>query len=124
MSLADEYGTDVEIYRRDDTVYADTRTGAPAQLLERLDSLGFTRKSRAIHTWHELPEGLNQTEVKRRSIRAVLLLTAAGYDANISHDLYDKAVHTTVVAQAKSASMKTTRVPPRPTPSPSTRRNR
>ncbi|GHF27266.1 hypothetical protein GCM10010218_05260 [Streptomyces mashuensis] len=124
MSLADEYGTDVEIYRRDGTVYADTRTGAPEQLLTHLDDLGFIRKASSIYTWHELPEGLSHAETHRRSLRAVLLLTAAGYDANISHNLYDKATHSAVVAQLKSRTAQGAQVPPRAASSPSSRRSR
>ncbi|MEU1821332.1 hypothetical protein ABZ502_02600 [Streptomyces abikoensis] len=124
MSLADEYGTDVEIYLRTGIVYADSRTDAPEQLLTHLDDLGFDRKTTAIYVWHELPEGLSQGEMKRRSIRAALLLTARGYDTNISRDLYDKATHAAVVAQAKSRTTKATHLPPAPASHTGPRRSR
>ncbi|MEU5425943.1 hypothetical protein AB0H73_10080 [Streptomyces olivoreticuli] len=102
MSLADEYGTDLEIYRHDGTVYADTRTCAPGHLLARLDDLGFARKTAAIYTWHELPADLDEAETKRRCTLAALLLTAARYRANVTPDLYDKATHTAVISELKA----------------------
>ncbi|MDF3140884.1 MULTISPECIES: hypothetical protein [unclassified Streptomyces] len=42
-NLADEYGTDVEIYIKalTTTIHADTPTGAPAKLHDLLDQLGW-----------------------------------------------------------------------------------
>ncbi|CAM5305946.1 hypothetical protein [Streptomyces abikoensis] len=89
MSLADEYGTDVEIYRRGGEVYADSRTGAPEPLLALLDEAGFTRSTRAIYTWHELPDGLPAVEEIRRCTLAAYLLLAADYQVVIAPSLYD-----------------------------------
>ncbi|MET9664953.1 hypothetical protein ABZY19_06225 [Streptomyces sp. NPDC006475] len=54
-NLADEYGTDVEIYIKalTTTIHADTPTGAPAQLHDLLEQLGLER--------HEYPTGGRST---------------------------------------------------------------
>ncbi|MDJ0465010.1 hypothetical protein [Streptomyces sp. H27-C3] len=86
---ADDNGIDVLIYPRygGPVVFAVSRTGAPAILLNLLDTLGFTRHGEAIYVWHELPEALDAAEVSRTCLRAHKALTAAGYDAHLDDRL-------------------------------------
>ncbi|MDX3855659.1 hypothetical protein [Streptomyces sp. AK02-01A] len=102
MSLADETGTDVEIYRRhgDDGVYADSHTGAPEQLLALLDRLGLERHTMPhAYVWHRTPERLSEPEKMRLASRAAVVLAAAGYRANIDPGVFDRAAHDTAVAE-------------------------
>ncbi|MFB8407799.1 hypothetical protein [Streptomyces sp. NPDC055912] len=86
---ADDNGTDVEIYPRHGgpTVYAVSRTAAPARLLDLLDAHGFTRHGEAIYTWHQLPEDLSATEVSRTCQNAHQALVAAGFNAQLDDRL-------------------------------------
>ncbi|WP_208885201.1 hypothetical protein [Streptomyces sp. PBH53] len=65
---ADEYSTDVKIYRRalTPTIHADTPTAAPKALLDLLDRLGFERReirtAGPVYIWHEVPADLDSTE--------------------------------------------------------------
>ncbi|WP_411140983.1 hypothetical protein [Streptomyces sp. x-80] len=92
---ADEYGTDVEIYRKPltSTLHADTATGAPEKLLALLDSLGLERKTVTtagpVYVWHEAPEQLTEAEQNKLVSRAVPSLLVSGYLVNISSDAFD-----------------------------------
>ncbi|EST31642.1 hypothetical protein [Streptomyces niveus] len=94
-NLADEYGTDVEIYVKalTTTIHADTPTGAPAALLDLLDQLGLERKeirtTGPVYTWHEVPDHLDEDAKKQLATRAVPALLMAGYIVNIPDDLFD-----------------------------------
>ncbi|AQU64898.1 hypothetical protein [Streptomyces niveus] len=94
-NLADEYGTDVEIYRKalSDTVHADTPTGAPETLLALLDQLGLERHTvetgGPAYIWHEVPGRLDEDAKKQLATRAVPALLMAGYIVNIPDDLFD-----------------------------------
>ncbi|MGW2137691.1 hypothetical protein ACWCW2_16990 [Streptomyces sp. NPDC001773] len=63
-NLADEYGTDVEIYIKalTTTIHADTPTGTPAGLHDLLEQLGLERHEYPtggpIYIWHTVPEHL------------------------------------------------------------------
>ncbi|MDX3532681.1 hypothetical protein P1P75_41375, partial [Streptomyces sp. ID05-39B] len=85
---ADEYGTDVEIYRRwlNPTIYVETPTGAPAKLRDQLDQLGFERHQfptpEPVYIWHEVPAHLDSAEQQRLATRAIPTLLLAGYKVN------------------------------------------
>ncbi|MFG2483471.1 hypothetical protein ACGFSI_12035 [Streptomyces virginiae] len=62
-NLADESGTDVEMYRRarnPDIIHVISRSDAPEELLAILDNAGLERKtietSGPVYVWHETPE--------------------------------------------------------------------
>ncbi|MFG2996572.1 hypothetical protein [Streptomyces sp. NPDC048340] len=115
-NLADESGTDVEIYRRalnPDTIHIVSRTDAPQELLALLDSLGLDRKSEQtagpVYVWHETPEGLSEDAQKALVTRAVLPLLIADYAVNIDPDVYDvtawaQAMHAHRSLQAQAAA--------------------
>ncbi|MDX3523265.1 hypothetical protein [Streptomyces scabiei] len=111
---ADEEGTDVEIYRKPltDTVHADTPTGAPAQLLDLLDRLGFERKTvetaGPVYVWHEVPAGLSEDGKKRLATRAVPTLLLAGYVVHIPDDLIDPAAYEDAVTRLRTPSTSST----------------
>ncbi|WP_241672292.1 hypothetical protein [Streptomyces sp. IB2014 016-6] len=94
-NLADEYGTDVEIYVKalTTTIHADTPTGAPAALLDLLDQLGLERHTvetgGPAYIWHEVPGHLDEEAKKQLATRAVPALLMAGYIVNIPDDLFD-----------------------------------
>ncbi|MEV8426425.1 hypothetical protein [Streptomyces niveus] len=98
-NLADEYGTDVEIYRKalSDTVHADTPTGAPETLLALLDQLGLERHTvetgGPTYIWHEVPGHYDEDAKKRLVSRAMPTLLLAGYIVNIPDDLFDTAAY-------------------------------
>jgi hypothetical protein len=127
MSLADETGTDVEIYRRSgaDTIYADTRTTAPEQLLEFLDTLGFQRNT-IPHTyvWHQLPRYLTEAEATTAASRAAAALTAAGYRTNLDPGLFDRRAYTDVLTEHAERARQSTgpaRQPPAKSTGPTAR---
>ncbi|MFG3282116.1 hypothetical protein [Streptomyces sp. NPDC048111] len=101
---ADEYGSDVEIYRKPlaDTIYAETRTAAPEHLLALLDTLGLERKTSVtagpVYVWHEVPSHLNEDEQKKAATRAIPALLLAGYVVNIPDDLFDPIAYQEAVA--------------------------
>ncbi|WP_245726834.1 hypothetical protein [Streptomyces longwoodensis] len=76
-NLADEYGTDVEIYIKalTTTIHADTPTGAPAKLHDLLEMLGLERHAyptdAPLYIWHTVPEHLDADEQKRLATRAI-----------------------------------------------------
>ncbi|WP_338676812.1 hypothetical protein V1460_30460 [Streptomyces sp. SCSIO 30461] len=98
-NLADEYGTDVEIYIKalTTTIHADTPTGAPAQLHDLLEHLGLERHSSPanspIYIWHTVPEHLDADEQKRLATRAVPALLLAGYEVNCAPEAFDAAAY-------------------------------
>ncbi|MFJ2783866.1 MULTISPECIES: hypothetical protein [unclassified Streptomyces] len=96
MNLADENATDVEIYRKaghPDRLHIVTRTGAPEELLARLDESGLERRQEVtagpVYIWHETPDGLSQNAQRQLTTRALLPLLVAGYDVNIDPDELD-----------------------------------
>ncbi|MEU3188414.1 hypothetical protein ABZ707_30105 [Streptomyces sp. NPDC006923] len=118
MSLADETGTDVEIYRRhgDDGVYADSHTGAPEQLLALLDRLGLERHTMPhAYVWHRTPERLSDPEKIRMASRAAAVLAATGYRANIDPGVFDRPAYDTAVAEL-TARRRAVRTSPEPAP--------
>ncbi|WP_326812284.1 hypothetical protein OIE62_07680 [Streptomyces scopuliridis] len=101
MSLADESGTDVEIYRRygDDSVYVDIRTGAPERLVETLDDIGTTLHSDGPYTWRQLPvEGRTEEEIRQSATGALVILATAGYRTNLDPELFDRATQEALLA--------------------------
>ncbi|MCL6737727.1 hypothetical protein [Streptomyces neyagawaensis] len=111
---ADEEGTDVEFYRKPltDTVHADTPTGAPAQLLDLLDRLGFERKTvetaGPVYVWHEAPADLSEDGKKRLATRALPTLLLAGYVVHIPDDLFDPAAYEDAVSRLRTPSTSST----------------
>lgn len=97
--LHKEYGTDAEIYRKQFSteVVADSSDEHAHRILK---SCGFTEKSiPPLYVWHELPAGLGEEEERARSTRAVCLLRAAGFDANIDEALLSPTAHAAVLAK-------------------------
>ncbi|MER7684459.1 hypothetical protein [Streptomyces sp. NPDC097610] len=96
-NLADEYGTDVEIYIKalTTTIHADTPTGALSQLHELLERLGLERHTyppdAPLYIWHTVPEYLDAGEQKRLATRAIPALLLAGYEINCTPDVFDEA---------------------------------
>ncbi|MFF2941331.1 hypothetical protein ACFVSQ_15965 [Streptomyces niveus] len=107
-NLADEYGTDVEIYRKalSDTVHADTPTGAPETLLALLDQLGLERHTvetgGPTYIWHEVPGHLDEDAKKQLATRAVPALLMAGYDVNCTPDVFDEAAYQQAVREIRA----------------------
>ncbi|MFB7270789.1 hypothetical protein [Streptomyces sp. NPDC056244] len=103
MNLADESGTDVEIYRRygDDSVYVDSRTGAPERLVELLDDIGTTRHTDGPYTWRQLPvDGHTEDEIRQSATGALVMLATAGFRVNLDPQLFDRATHEALLAHA------------------------
>ncbi|MDX3855658.1 hypothetical protein [Streptomyces sp. AK02-01A] len=103
MNLADENGTDVEIYRRygDDTIYVDSRTGSPDRLVETLDDIGTTRHTDGPYTWRQLPtDGFAEEEVRQSATGALFILAMAGYRANLDPALFDRAAYAALLDHA------------------------
>ncbi|WP_367435068.1 hypothetical protein [Streptomyces celluloflavus] len=125
---ADEYGTDVEIYRKPLTaaLHADTPTGAPEKLLALLDGLGLERKTVTtagpVYVWHEVPEQLTEAEQKKLVSRAVPSLLVAGYLVNITSDVFDADAYGEAADEirAKRAGAATASSAPAAVPPPAT----
>lgn len=105
-NMADESGTDVEIYRRaltPNSIHVISRSDAPEELLALLDGTGLERHTQEtagpVYAWHETPEGLSETAQKQMVTRAVLPLLIADYKVNVDPDVYD----VTAWAQAMAA---------------------
>lgn len=104
-NLADDYGTDVEIYVKalTTTIHVDTRTGAPAKLLDLLDQLGLERQEirtpGPVYTWHVVPEHLSAEEQKRLATCAVPALLLAGYEVNCAPEVFVGRVYEQVVSE-------------------------
>lgn len=122
-NLADEYGTDVEIYVKalTTTIHADTPTGAPGQLLDLLDQLGLERQeirtSGPVYTWHVVREDIAPEEQKRLVSRAIPALLLAGYDVNCTPDLFDEAAYQQAVREIRAGRPSP---PAHPAPAPPT----
>ncbi|WP_405852454.1 hypothetical protein OG361_06985 [Streptomyces sp. NBC_00090] len=95
--LHEEYGTDIEIYRKrlSTEVVADCDNPQAHRVLV---ACGFVEKVLPPHyVWHQLPERLSEEEQKHRATRAVCLLRAQDFDANIAEDLIsDEALAATL----------------------------
>ncbi|MFE6031641.1 hypothetical protein [Streptomyces niveus] len=121
-NLADEYGTDVEIYVKalTTTIHADTPTGAPGQLLDLLDQLGLKRReirtAGPLYTWHVVPEDLAPGEQKRLVSRAIPALLLAGYDVNCTPDVFDEAAYQQAVREILAGKPTPAAHPAPPTP--------
>ncbi|CAL9368560.1 hypothetical protein ACFUTY_34025 [Streptomyces sp. NPDC057362] len=98
-NLADEYGTDVEIYIKalTTTIHADTPTGAPAGLHHLLEQLGLERHEyptgEPLYLWHTVPDHLGADEQKRLANRVIPALLFAGYTVNCDPDVFDEAIY-------------------------------
>jgi hypothetical protein len=93
VSLADECGTDVEIYRRfgSPIIYADSRTGAPEELLQLLDTLGLDRHTLPpFYVWHQVPDELPEATQHQVASRACAAVHLAGYRVTIAPDVVDE----------------------------------
>ncbi|MCY0933834.1 hypothetical protein [Streptomyces sp. H34-S4] len=119
-NLADESGTDVEIYRRTrnpDTIHIVSRSDAPEELLDLLDNAGLERHTEKttgpVYVWHETSEGLSQYAQKQTVTRAVLPLLIANYSVNIDPDLFDVTAWAQAMAghRAQQAQSKISSVP-------------
>ncbi|MFF3088692.1 hypothetical protein ACFVRB_27135 [Streptomyces nojiriensis] len=131
-NLADESGTDVEIYRRaltPDTIHVVARSDAPGELLDLLDSLGLERKTETtagpVYVWHQTPEGLSEKAQKQLVTRSMLPLLIADYKVNYDQDVYDVTAWAQAMAEHRARQAKTkgeqapAAAPPGPTGSPS-----
>ncbi|MCW1097715.1 hypothetical protein OJ963_28075 [Streptomyces sp. RS2] len=110
-NLADEYGTDVEIYIKalTTTIHADTPTGAPAGLHDLLEQLGLERHEyptgEPLYIWHTVPDHLGAEEQKHLANRAIPALLLAGYTVNCDPEVFDEALYQQAVhrLQARAA---------------------
>ncbi|MFD5111681.1 hypothetical protein ACFWNG_05090 [Streptomyces sp. NPDC058391] len=108
VNLADEYGTDVEIYVKalTTTIHADTPTGAPAKLHDLLDRLGLERQevrtAGPVYIWHVVPDHLGADEQKRLASRAIPVLLMAGYEVNCDPEVVDEAAFQQAVNEIRS----------------------
>ncbi|MDJ0347172.1 hypothetical protein QMK19_39035 [Streptomyces sp. H10-C2] len=132
-NLADEYGTDVEIYFRapSTTIHADTPTDAPARLHDLLDQLGLERQdirtAGPVYTWHVTPEHLDADGQKRLATRAIPALILAGYKVNCAPDVFDEDAYQQAVNEVRASKPDPAArypapvaAPKRPAPSPRT----
>ncbi|MCP3821389.1 hypothetical protein NLX86_25825 [Streptomyces sp. A3M-1-3] len=130
---ADEYGTDVEIYRKalTTTIHADTPTGAPEQLLDLLDRLGLDRQeirtAGPVYMWHVVPEHLDAHDQKRLASRAIPTLLMAGYKVNCTPEVFDRGAYEQAAHEIRSGKPRPATqnpapaaAPERPAPSPHT----
>ncbi|MFH9002110.1 hypothetical protein ACH4E5_02510 [Streptomyces afghaniensis] len=107
-NLADEYGTDVEIYIKalTTTIHADTPTGASDQLHNLLEHLGLERHEypadTPIYTWHTVPEHLDADEQKRLATRAIPVLFLAGYEVNCTPEVFDESAYRQAVQDLRT----------------------
>ncbi|MFC9464376.1 hypothetical protein [Streptomyces coelicoflavus] len=119
-NLADEYGTDVEIYIKalTTTIHADTPTGAPAELHDLLEQLGLERHTypEQLCIWHTVPERIEADEHKRLATRFIPALLMAGYTVNCDPDVFDEAVDQQ--AEHEALTSRPTAAPQRLTPAP------
>ncbi|MGV9401664.1 hypothetical protein [Streptomyces sp. NPDC003667] len=124
-NLADEYGTDVEIYIKalTTTIHADTPTGAPAKLHDLLEKLGLERHAyptdAPIYIWHTVPEHLDADEQKRLATRAIPALLLAGYEVNCTPDVFDEATYRQAVHDIRTRTAHPAAQQPAPAGSPS-----
>ncbi|MFG2232713.1 hypothetical protein ACGFNX_22350 [Streptomyces sp. NPDC048723] len=120
-NVADDSGTDVEIYRRalnPDTIHVVSRTGAPEELLALLDSAGLERKTEVtagpVYVWHETPEGLSEKAQKQLVTRSMLPVLIADYDVNIDPDVYDVTAWAQAMSEHRSRQAQAAGPPPLP----------
>ncbi|WP_405884355.1 hypothetical protein OG747_40765 [Streptomyces sp. NBC_01384] len=124
-NLADEYGTDVEIYIKalTTTIHADTPTGAPAQLHDLLECLGLERHAyptdAPLYIWHTVPEHLDADEQRRLATRAILTLLVTGYEVNCTPDVFDEHAYQQAVQDLRSRARRPAARQPAPSTSPS-----
>ncbi|MCL7493806.1 hypothetical protein M8I34_20750 [Streptomyces sp. MCA2] len=117
---ADEYGTDVEIYRKalTNTIYAETPSSAPDQLLDLLDQLGLERQevrtAGPVYIWHEVPGHLDAGEQKRLASRAIPALLVAGYKVNCTPDIFNEAAYQQAVQEIRSRRARPSAAHPAP----------
>ncbi|MFJ3019510.1 hypothetical protein ACIPH4_00915 [Streptomyces tendae] len=113
-NLADEYGTDVEIYIKalTTTIHADTPTGAPASLHDLLDQLGLERHAypagEPLYIWHTVPDHLDSDEQKRLANRAIPTLLLAGYTVNCDPEVFDEALYQQAVHRLRARTARRT----------------
>lgn len=107
-NLADEYGTDVEIYIKalTTTIHADTPTGAPTGLHDLLEQLGLERHAypagEPLYIWHTVPDHLGADEQKRLANRAIPSLLLAGYTVNCDPEVFDEALYQQAVHRLRA----------------------
>ncbi|MEV7731682.1 hypothetical protein AB0O75_06120 [Streptomyces sp. NPDC088921] len=114
MSLADEHEVDVEFYHRDGTIYVDTRTSAPEQLLILLDGLGLERHGGAGEIWHQVPDQMDEIAMKDMADRAALL-TRHGFQVSIDAGLFGGTAYRAALAALAASPAH------RPAPAPAAR---
>ncbi|MFA3879386.1 hypothetical protein ACFYO6_38450 [Streptomyces anthocyanicus] len=121
-NLADEYGTDVEIYMKalTTTIHADT----PTELHDLLEQLGLERHTypEPLCIWHTVPEHIEAHEHKRLATRVIPALLA-GYTVNCDPDFFDEAVyqqaeHEALTSRPAAAPRRLTSAPVAPPASP------
>ncbi|OKI09422.1 hypothetical protein A6A06_01575 [Streptomyces sp. CB02923] len=124
-NLADECGTDVEIYVKPPTatIHADTPTGAPEKLHDLLDQLGLERQeirtAGPVYIWHTVPEHLAADEQKRVATRAIPALLQAGYKVNCTSAVFDEAAYQQAVREIRAAQPHPAAQRPAPAATPS-----
>ncbi|MET8658687.1 hypothetical protein [Streptomyces griseus] len=124
-NLADECGTDAEIYKRPlpPTVHVDTRTGAPAAPHDLLDQLGLERhtvqQGDQTLTFHTAPLQLDFDEQKRVATRAIPALLLAGYKINCTPTVFDEAAYQQAVRGFRSRTDAPAAQPSAPASAPS-----
>ncbi|WP_339151398.1 hypothetical protein WID27_01290 [Streptomyces sp. F41] len=124
-NLADECGTDAEIYKGPfpPTVHVDTRTGAPAALHDLLDQLGLQRhtvqQGDQTLIFHTGPLQLDFDEQKRVATRAIPSLLLAGYKINCTPTVFDEPTYQQAVHNIRSRTATPAAQPPAPTGAPS-----
>jgi len=119
VSLADEYEVDVEFYHRDGTIYVDTRTSAPEQLLVLLDGLGLERYDHGGEIWHQVPDQMDEIAMKDMADRAAWLLARHGYRVSIGAGLFGGTAYRAALAASPAhrlAPAPATHAPPAPRP--------
>jgi hypothetical protein len=115
VSLADEHEVDVEFYHRDGTIYVDTRTSAPEQLLVLLDGLGLERHDCEGEIWHQVPDRMNEIAMKDMADRAAWLLTRHGFQVSVDAGLFGGTAYR--AALAASPAHRPSSAPAAPAPS-------
>jgi hypothetical protein len=100
VSLADEHEVVVEFYHRDGTIYVDTRTSAPEQLLVLLDGLGLglDRHGGQGEIWHQVPEQMDEIAMKDMADQAAWLLTRRGFQVSIDAGLFGGTAYRAALA--------------------------
>ncbi|MFF3976527.1 hypothetical protein [Streptomyces sp. NPDC001828] len=123
--LADDYGTDVEIYIKalTTTIHADTPTGAPATLHTLLEQLGLEchehPTGRPLYIWHNVSEHLGPDAQKRLTAQAIPALLLAGYKVDCTPDVFDEAAYRQAVHDVRTRAARPAAKHPEPANSPS-----